>query len=173
VPQRVDCDACHAAIPDRLLGVSAIQLSHDGPGATYLSLAAAGSLSTVANTSTTDHRLPDAADWNALGYLHSNCGNCHQPDANAWERVDMQLWLRIESIDSVANTTIYRSTVGVLLTKDDQSLTTRIVAGAPDQSGLVERMQLRNDELAMPPIASELIDDAGVGAVRAFIESLP
>jgi hypothetical protein len=34
-------------------------------------------------------------------------------------------------------------------------------------------MQLRNDELAMPPIASELIDDAGVGAVRAFIESLP
>ena len=26
-----------------------------------------------------DFRLPDTTEWNALGYLHANCGNCHNP----------------------------------------------------------------------------------------------
>ena len=76
IPSNVDCSKCHSKLPEHLLGLSAIQLSHTGAGVTIRSLSDAGMLTVPAPNGFT---VPgsDPATQAALGYLHANCGNCH------------------------------------------------------------------------------------------------
>ena len=52
---------------------------------------------------------------------------------------------------------------------------TRVVPGDPAHSALVVRMSTRATGLGrqMPPLATEVVDDAGVSAVSAWIAALP
>ena len=169
IPKRDACAACHEGMPDRLLGVSAIQLSHSKPGVTIASLQTSGALS---DPPSGDFGLPDTTEWNALGYLHANCGSCHNPMAVAFDRVDLDLWLRAATLDSASDTGSYKSLVDVALTDTESSLTKRIAVGDPDQSGVILRMMLRGDEKAMPPLASEIPDDDGLMLMRTWISGL-
>lgn len=172
VPSRGECLECHGGQPDRLLGVSAIQLSHTSDGLTLTQLIADQHLSQPPAGLFT---LPgDALDRATLGMLHANCGNCHTPGTVAFERADgMALWLTVDSLSSVAATSIYQGTVGVDLTYfEREGFTQRIVAGEPTQSALWFRMSSREDQLQMPPIGSELPDDAGVERLGDWIDRL-
>lgn len=172
VPEEGACDSCHEGRPDFLLGVSAIQLAHGGSGTTLSSLAAAGLLT---DPPAGDLALPDEPAWNALGYLHANCGNCHNPRSLAWDRVDLDLWLKTADVGgAVTATRSYQSAVGVAVTETIGSspITVRITAGQPAQSMVIERMKTRGSELAMPPTASEQVDGDGVAAISAWIEDL-
>jgi hypothetical protein len=169
IPSRTDCNDCHSGEPDRLLGISAIQLSHDGPGMTLATLKADGKLS---EPPAGEYPLPDTPEWNALGYLHANCGHCHNPLSERFDRVDIDLRLRVAQLATVSDTETYKTTVDKALTDTASTLTLRIAPGEPDMSGLIQRMELRGDDQAMPPIASEQVDTAGVSAVRTWIESL-
>ena len=92
IPSRVDCRACHEAGPERLLGVTALQLSPDrDPNAPHAEPPPAGAIDLTALVSRgllrgTPARVLDSppriaaaspAERAALGYLHSNCGSCH------------------------------------------------------------------------------------------------
>jgi hypothetical protein len=169
VPQRTACGDCHDGQPDFVLGVSALQLAHDGPGVTLQTLVAEGKLS---QAPTGDLALPDDDAWNALGYLHANCGSCHTPSSITWDKVDLDLWLRTAELGSIAETRSYQSTVGVALTDTAGPLASRIAPGDPAASGLVLRMQSRGNEAAMPPLASEHVDEAGVALVSTWIQDL-
>jgi hypothetical protein len=170
VPNRTACDECHDGLPDRLLGVSAIQLSHSGAGITLASLIADGLLSAAPAA---PFPLPDDTQWNALGYLHANCGHCHNPKSEKYDRVDLDLWLRTGQLDEpVTQTESYKTTVGKMLTETASAFSLRIDPGESGMSGLIERMELRGDEQAMPPIASEQVDRTGTDAVRAWIDDL-
>lgn len=169
VPNRTQCNECHTGQPDRLLGISAIQLSHDGAGMTLASLIADGKLS---DPPADDFALPDAPDWNALGYMHANCGHCHNPRSDKYDRVDLDLWLRVDQLGAVSSTESYKTTVGQMLTEDATTLSLRIAPGDSDMSGVIARMELRGEDKAMPPIASEQVDSDGVNTVRAFIDGL-
>jgi hypothetical protein len=175
VPRRRDCGECHNSMPDKLLGVSAIQLAHDYEGlnlarlADRLSAPPAGSFT-----------LPgDAAQQAALGYMHANCGHCHNDlgTSPAYRDVDLVLWLRTGGLGAVEDTLSYQTTVGKdisSINSPDDSPALRIKPGDPEQSALIFRMMLDTSEGShMPPIASEVIDEAsGVAAVRAFINGL-
>ena len=50
--------------------------------------------------------------------------------------------------------------------------TLRVVPGDPDASALYFRMSVRNPDPGMPPLATEIPDDTGLAAVRAWISSL-
>jgi hypothetical protein len=157
-------------LPDRLLGVSAIQLSHAGAGMTLSSLIAAGKLSAPPAS---EYALADSTEWNALGYMHANCGHCHNPRSDQYDKVDLDLWLRVSQLSAVSETESYKTTVNEMLTDTASALTLRVMPDEPDMSGLIQRMELRGVEQAMPPIASEQVDTTGAGAVRAWIEDLP
>jgi hypothetical protein len=171
IPQRIDCRECHDGSPDTLLGVSAIQLAHELPGVTLAQLEADGRLS-APPTADAGIARPDTLEWNALGYLHANCGSCHNPTGGGFERVDLDLWLRVDQLGAAADTESYKTTVGVDVEQTSGDDTARIAPGAPEDSALITRMKLRDADEAMPPLASEFTDDAGIGLVEAWIESL-
>ncbi|MEO6417963.1 MAG: hypothetical protein ABIP39_01050 [Polyangiaceae bacterium] len=75
IPSVGACWGCHAKEKERVLGFSAIQLSHDGAGPTVRSLSASGTLTTPV-PETLEMPAKDVAG-DALGYLHGNCGHCH------------------------------------------------------------------------------------------------
>jgi len=72
VPSQRTCAECHDGEPGRALGFSTVQLSCASP----LSVAVPG---TGESTTAVLSRLIAAAERDALGYLHANCGHCHNP----------------------------------------------------------------------------------------------
>jgi hypothetical protein len=82
--------------------------------------------------------------------------------------------LTVADLASVEATPTYRTTVA----KDVKSetipdVTKLIVAGKPDQSGVLKRIEAaRGQKLSMPPLATELSDPDTAAAVRAWISEL-
>ena len=82
IPSELDCRNCHGSHEDapggtdaHYLGFDAIQLSHNGAGLNMASLSNDGRLSAPNAAGYTVPGTP--IDVAALGYLHANCGNCH------------------------------------------------------------------------------------------------
>ncbi len=168
IPGKQDCGLCHAGMKDRMLGVSAVQLEGASPGVALADLVAEGRLSDPPPSPLT---LPgDATAQLALGTLHANCGSCHNPNSSL--SLDLDLWLRTGSLGSVAATPTYTSTVGIAPTIPIAGVTARIAPGDPAASAVHARMAVRGDPLAMPPLASELVDDQGLAAVDSWIGAL-
>jgi hypothetical protein len=173
-PAQEDCGACHNGEPGRLLGFSALQLSHAGSEAADWTLAALvdeGRLSELPSAAGYDAPGDDVAAT-ALGYLHANCGHCHNSRGTSWP--DTQMVLRL-FVDETApeETSLFRSIVGEKLDYyRDTALTTRVVAGRPEQSAVIGRMQVREPKQQMPPLATEEVDRDGVGVVSAWIDAL-
>lgn len=173
VPNSADCKTCHDGAPDRLLGISAIQLAHDGDGLTLQRLIDTGELRPAPSE---QPRLPgDAIAQAALGALHANCGSCHNPHGTGIDRApNLDLWLRVGELDSVEATPTYRTSVEVPIESEPVPGATLLIApGQPDQSGLLLRIEApRGEELTMPPLATELPDAATASSVRSWIREL-
>ncbi|HKU37857.1 MAG TPA: hypothetical protein VJR89_06915 [Polyangiales bacterium] len=159
VPETKRCSTCHRGERGRILGYSAVQQAapeaklSDPPNEPYV--------------------VPgDDLAREALGYLHANCGNCHNESGTA--RTDTRLTLRLEVTQhSVEDTSVYRSTVGVKVDHWlNKGFELEIAPGDPEHSAVLARMQSRNKDDAMPPFASERIDPDGVALVRRWIEAL-
>ena len=165
VPEEQKCLDCHEGEPGRALGFSAVQLA----GATPLALA---DLSDRMSHAPPDYQVPGSSSVAAaLGYLHANCGSCHNENGPALEDTDLVTRLRV-SERTPESTQIYLTSVGRRLQSwrtFDYSM--RVVANDPDQSGLLVRMQVRNDE-QMPPFATKHPDEAGIELVKTWIENL-
>jgi hypothetical protein len=152
VPSATQCRTCHTGEPGFVLGVSALQLGeYEVPG--------------------------DPMTQEALGYLHANCGHCHNPGGSARPDVDLTLQLDLAAT-TPETTTIWRDTVGVALFRFEHACCTlRVAPGDPDASAMLYRMTVRDAASAgsdqMPPIATEHPDIAGVELVRAWIAGLP
>jgi hypothetical protein len=170
IPSLGQCEKCHLRGPDVALGFSAVQLAHGGAGLTLAELVAAGRLSSPPGGTVS---VPgDAVARTALGYLHANCGNCHNARSDVKDESPLELWLTLGSLEAVASTPTYRTAVGQPPQVDiGPAVTALIQPGAPDASAVTVRMGLRT-MLGMPPIGSELVHEAGVAVVRLWIEAL-
>ncbi len=184
IPSRDDCLACHegAAVP--VLGVSALQLSPErdplaanaeprqpehvdlhGLVARGLLRNAPAALLATAPRIGTDSPSARAA----LGYLHGNCGHCHN---DRGPLADLELVLTQASADAHGVQKTLRSTVGHPTETRAFGLTLRIVPGSPADSQLVARMRSRNPLHQMPPLGTGFIDDAGLALVERWIGQL-
>ena len=179
VPAQDQCPSCHNGEAGRVLGFSALQLAgeREEPLVTLSTLSDDGLLSALpANAA----YVPpgDATASAALGYLHANCGHCHNPRGTAWPDTQMSLRLGVgEAVAGAPASTsgLFQSVVGQRLQyfrDDEQAVSLRVAPGRPDLSGLVVRMQVRGPMEQMPPLATERVDDAGVEIVSRWIESL-
>jgi mono/diheme cytochrome c family protein len=127
VPSAGDCLLCHDTSRAPVLGFSAVQLG-------------------VARI---DARTPTEAA--ALGYLHANCGHCH--DATG-ELAELAMNLRSDAL---------ATTVGI---RD------RIVPGRPEDSLLFQRMSSREPARQMPPLGTRVVDDEALALVGRWITEL-
>lgn len=183
IPSVQDCEACHTRVPDKVLGFSAIQLAHESDGmggaggaegssVTLADLEAAGWLS---EPPPSDLSLPGTpTDQAALGYLHANCGNCHNPKSSVSGRVNMQLWLTVADLSSVEETPTFQTTVdqAAVLPEGPAAGTHRISPGELAASDVYLRMDSRGEDYSMPALGTELKDDEGLGIVEDWILSL-
>jgi hypothetical protein len=170
-PAQKDCGACHRGDAGRVLGFSAIQLSPASTGPNLQSLQAAGLLSDPPAAG----GYPLAADpatAAALGYLHANCGHCHNPNGTSWP--DTQMLLRSVVADAGRNTSaVARSIVNVPLQYwRGGAISVRVAPGQPDGSAIVARMSARGNDNQMPPLATELVDSTGLDTIRQWISGL-
>jgi hypothetical protein len=180
VPNETDCKTCHARQRGFALGFSALQLDHDDGDVNLPSLIASGSLSVPpAGTEAPIFPLPgDEVTRTALGYLHGNCGGCHNPNSDVQMRTTILWHLETDSLATVEATTIYRTTVGQPpQVPSPFEYTSVIEPGQPAASVALYRMNERDpreDSLVpMPPLATEEVDiNGGVAAVAAWAESL-
>lgn len=178
IPSSAECEECHLRVPDKGIGFSALQLAHAAAGAgelewTLETLIAEGKLSAPPEVSLTIPGTP--TEQAALGYLHANCGHCHNKRSSVAGRVNLFLWLTDQNLaGSVETTDTYASSVGQATTSPDgpQGYAVRIVPGVPEQSAIVFRMSVRGEDAAMPPLGTEDTDSAGLAAVEAWIASL-
>ena len=180
-PAQEHCSSCHNGEPGRYLGVSALQLSRselseDDGAWTLESLGAEQRLSDPPAPGTRYTPPGDEASQAALGYLHANCGHCHNPRGTSWPDTQMLLRLNVEeSVEESApeDTRLFHSVVGQSLQYyRAEPGTLRVVPGEPDSSALIQRMLVRGPKEQMPPLASEEIDPDGVLAIRRWIAEL-
>jgi hypothetical protein len=166
------CGSCHRGDAGRILGFSALQLSHQGDDLNFTRLQQAGRLSHPPPAGTVYSVPGDPTTAAALGYLHANCGHCHNPMGTSWP--DTGMVLRLNVGERVAETSgIWNSVVGKPLEHwHSPSYTMRVVAGAPDMSALVARTKIRGTNDQMPPLATEVVDPTGVALVTAWVAAI-
>lgn len=173
IPGVGDCKSCHGYLPEKLLGFSAIQLSHDSPGfLNFEALATAGAFTTKP-TSAKGYKAPgDAVQSAALGYLHANCGHCHNAFGIPFPASPFKMRLSVKD-DTVDNTDVYKTAVNVKVDRYVMTgVTHRVKGGDSAASCVFERMNKR-DGRQMPPLATEHIDTTGVATIKAWIDTLP
>lgn len=168
VPSADRCVGCHGGRASRVLGFSAIQLSRTDtpPSVTLRDLVAEGLLSAPPAR---DFELPgNETERAALGYLHANCGHCHnsarppRQGARCYDpQRELDFWLRVEALGSPGATPTYASAVG------------RVVEpGHPECSDVIDLMSRRSGGLQMPPLATERVDSAGVALLTTWIAGM-
>jgi hypothetical protein len=169
IPSVNDCIQCHGKLPERLLGFSAIQLTHDATGvnsATMRTLSDAGRLSVPAPDGFT---VPGAtpATKSAIGYLHANCGNCHN---SSFLLTDLRMRV-LTTQTAVVDTDVYTTAVNVA-SVNFPCTCNRITPGNPAQSAVMQRMSSRVAGAQMPPLGTEITDPTGIQTVTDWITAL-
>ncbi len=174
VPAQLKCLQCHNGLPDRALGLTAIQLAHDVGEVNLGVLQREGRL--TANGAAMYPLPGDATAQAALGYLHANCGGCHNAKSAVHVLVDMELRLTTATLGAVAMTPTYRTTVNVVPGMVYMGDTHRITPGDPTTSGVHIHMSGRSSATMtwkqMPPIGTEVVDATGLSAVDAWISAV-
>ena len=169
VPPARRCRACHGGTTSFVLGFSALQLGGPAhPGDTSLeSLVAEGRLTHPGRTT---YDVPgDPSTRAALGYLHANCGHCHnqhrpaRTGARCFDpRTSFDLSLRTTELDAVHATAVYRTAVGTVVT-----------AGSPEDSLLYRRVAGTDTfEPRMPALGADDVDRSGLTLLTQWIRGL-
>ncbi len=174
IPRDNDCGRCHERQPDFVLGFAALQLDHDQGEMNLGALVEAGALSDPPAGESPYFPLPgDETAQAALGYLHGNCGGCHNPQSDIQEQTPMQLRLAVGALGAVEDTPAFTTAVAQPEAQPIGGDVTAIIEpGNHMASAVWVRMGIRGDMTGMPPLASEEPDDDGRAALRLWIDSL-
>jgi hypothetical protein len=146
VPSQEDCFVCHLGAGDTLIGVSALQLGFG--------------------------EIPGSGNVkDALGYLHGNCGHCHNEDGFLATKVKLRL-KQLVGVATPEESPTYKSAIYGKTMHNLDGTIYAVVPGKPEESQLHQRMGLRNQE-SMPPVCTKRVDADGMRIVGDWIRSLP
>jgi hypothetical protein len=176
IPPLNECLKCHGSMHDIALGFSAVMLDHDGEGVTLSDLIAQNKLTNPpAGTASPYFPLPgNETEQRALGYLHSNCGSCHNPKSDLFMSGDalMNLRLFVNEIATVQDSPAFNTAVCQEMQQPIAGAEQIVVPGQPDVSAMFLRMNQRGTDEQMPEVATDDVDDTGLASIRAWIESI-
>ena len=178
IPGREDCGRCHGGRRDTVLGFEALALgAPEAGGLTLPRLLSEGRLT----------RAPEAArtavpgtpiDRAALGWLHMNCGvSCHNanPEAGAsFAGLNLKLAANgaADPRETASLETALNRPTTALGFRDPKAPKIRIVPGQPRQSAIYFRAASRAPALAMPPLATHLVDPEALTVLDRWITAL-
>ena len=170
IPPHNQCVFCHGNLPERILGFSAFELTSNPGNVTMAGLSDEHLLTVAAPNGFSPPGTSVQQD--GLGYLHTNCGGCHNsflsvtPDPVPSPR--MRLLVEQTTVEA---TDTYTTLCRVPTYNPDFQGVDRMIPGDDAHSEIIARMSQRG-ALQMPPLATELVDSDGVAKVAAFIDSL-
>jgi hypothetical protein len=185
IPAESDCRACHegAAVP--VLGASALQLSPDrdplaphadaqqASGADLRGLVARGWLRNLPAKLLADPPRIIASsptERAALGYLHANCGHCHNDGGSP---APVGLVVAQDAATGAASTArVLQSMLGAssrFRPTGTQATAQLVAPGRADSSVLALRMRSRNPYTQMPPVGTQVADAEGLALIERWI----
>lgn len=188
IPTQEDCVTCHQGNSDFILGFDAVQLSDVLQPLSVPANRARPRQDWTLTSLINDHRLTHppatlptlpgtATEQRALGYLHGNCGGCHNPLGHAAERDAKHLKLRhVQSATSLGETDVY--TTAVNQRARNFTFTPYIVKGglydelAIYQSALFIRMLSVDENYRMPLLGTEAVDHEGVDIIHQWLMTI-
>ncbi len=183
IPSVDDCRACHEGAPVPVLGFSALQLSPDrdslaphadvGGGVDLRALAARGLLRNLApELLAHPPRIAAAnpAERAALGYLHGNCGNCHN-DEGPLAVLDMTLAQRVARPSPVLDSIVGVRSQYVPPGAPPDAM--RLAPGRLASSVIAARMNSRDPLQQMPPLGTTAVDTEALALVARWIQGFP
>ena len=192
IPNTGQCDYCHGGRTDQLLGVEAVSLGlATAQGLTLAALASGGRLS--ATPPATAVTIPEDGTTKAaaaLGWLHANCGGCHNQNPGAAAGfVGLRFLLSAKQLTdpatpaTVMDTDTWKTGVGVDSTRQDVDAGVPYKRIAPNDpthslaSILSGRRAMGAEEpsvaIQMPPLVTRQVDTVGHGLLDAWIAALP
>ncbi len=180
VPSKPQCRGCHENTkPSRVLGFSAIQLDRDNPtGELDLAELVAQDLLTAAPASpqTPGPYFPLPGGTSpakaALGYLHVNCGHCHNPNSQVIGNTPMLLRLTVDTLGALSTTPPYQTAVSHAAATPVGGRTVIVEPGMPDASSMIYRFESANPAEHMPALGSEVRDETGRTTLRDWITNI-
>ena len=176
-PSGNDCLTCHTAAAGYSLGPEVAQLNrdftYDSTGRTaneLLTLDEIGLFTTPLGDPAVQPMLADPADPGASltdrarAYLHTNCAQCHRASGPTPVSMDLRFDVNLDNTHA-CDAPPQAGDLGL-------GSNAKIIApGDPSSSVLLARMS-RRDANGMPPLASHLVDDAGVTLIGDWIAAL-
>jgi hypothetical protein len=184
IPSTTDCKVCHQGGPVEVLGFSTLQLS---PAVDRAALHGASSASGIKLDYLIQHGLVTGYEsWPsrapviaarseterlALGYLHGNCGQCHNSRA-ALANLGMHLRQELLKPPGDVLATLVGQPVGKRAPGLSADASDRIDPGHPERSVLLQRLSSRYPALQMPPLGTVLVDKEAVALFTTWISEL-
>ena len=187
IPSQQDCIDCHKGNTDFILGFEAIQLSDKqakhafgyGPKRQLGEWTLKRLL--AENKLTVPMKIPvlpgSPLEQKALGYLHANCGNCHNELGLAAEQEAEHLKFRHQlSFNTLEKTDVYQTAVN----QKSKNFTAvpYIALGASEdelaiyQSAIYLRMNSTDEDYRMPMVAREKIDYQALSIIHQWLRTL-
>jgi hypothetical protein len=177
VPNSDQCLTCHSQLPDKALGFSAIQLSHAklDPTSTLewtLDTLIGDGLLTLPPAQA--FTVPGSALERAIfGYLHANCGTCHNPKGSANTQTGLDMWLKVADLSGpVSEFSVYKGlfdTDIVWLDAEHPDAPKRIAPGSLQDSAVYQRFIEKGRTWSMPPLGTEIVDPNGKKLLEDWI----
>lgn len=165
IPGVTDCKACHQGSPSEVLGFSTLQLSPElDPGAPHTEfrpepgvdvryLVSKGLLVGLPQNLLDDPpriMAATATERAALGYMHGNCGHCHN-DRGSLQNIGLFLRHGARTAGEPALISTVEQPIKKPAPGQTPDAVLRVEPGHPDRSGLMQRISSRYPALQMPP----------------------
>lgn len=190
IPSELDCRACHEGAVVPVLGFGTLQLAPDrDPLAPHAEPLAANQLQTLVErgllrnlpAELLDHppRIAAASpvERAALGYLHGNCGHCHNAPGATGASVPVPVLLAQSAVEPVASAgSVLRSLFGAasrFRLPGANGNAQVIVRGSAAHSVLPARMRSRDPRVQMPPLGTAVPDHEALALIERWIDQLP
>ncbi|HZF17156.1 MAG TPA: PQQ-dependent sugar dehydrogenase [Steroidobacteraceae bacterium] len=177
-PSEAGCLQCHTAVAGRALGLETAQMNRNftypTTGRTANQVVTLNAINTltppIAADPSTLPALPDLVAGSgtvperARAYLHANCAQCHRPGGPTPVTLDFRYTTPL----NMTNACLATPQAGDLGLGAAAKI---ITPGSAASSVLVARVN-RRDVDQMPPLASNLVDTAGVALLTQWIDGL-